>query len=384
MVKEIYLDNAATTRVDERVAKKIKFALLKGYGNASSQHSLGRKARADVEKARKEIADFIGADSEEIFFTSGGTEANNLALRGLARANPTKKHIITSVIEHPCILETCGDLEKEGFKIDYVNVDNEGIVDIKDFEKKITKNTLVVSIMHVNNEIGTVQPIEEIGEICLSKDVYFHVDAVQSFTKIPINVGRMNIDLMSVSGHKFRAPKGIGFLYVKKRTSILPIIMGGGQERGLRSGTENVPGILGLAEAIKLGNNSMGIMKVRNKLIERLLEIPGTRINGSLRKRIFNNVNVSFYGIEGESLMLMLDKEGIFVSTGSACASSKLSESYVLKAIGVDEMYIHGSLRLTLDEKSGNDLEFIVKKIREKVERLREISPFKLNFEEAK
>ncbi|MFA4887947.1 MAG: cysteine desulfurase family protein, partial [Candidatus Nanoarchaeia archaeon] len=262
MVKEIYLDNAATTRVDERVAKKIKFALLKGYGNASSQHSLGRKARADVEKARKEIADFIGADSEEIFFTSGGTEANNLALRGLARANPTKKHIITSVIEHPCILETCGDLEKEGFKIDYVNVDNEGIVDIKDFEKKITKNTLVVSIMHVNNEIGTVQPIEEIGEICLSKDVYFHVDAVQSFTKIPINVGRMNIDLMSVSGHKFRAPKGIGFLYVKKRTSILPIIMGGGQERGLRSGTENVPGILGLAEAIKLGNNSMGIMKV--------------------------------------------------------------------------------------------------------------------------
>jgi cysteine desulfurase len=383
MGKEIYLDNAATTRVDERVAEKVKEALLKGYGNASSQHSIGRKARAEVEKARKEIADFIGAEPEEIFFTSGGTEANNLALRGLARASPSKKHIITSVIEHPCILETCRDLERAGFKIDYVKVDKEGIVDVKEIERRITKNTLVVSIMYVNNEIGTVQPIEEIGEICLDKGVCFHTDAVQAFTKLPINVGKMNLDLMSVSGHKFRAPKGIGFLYVKKGTSIVPVMTGGGQERGLRSGTENVPGILGLTEAIKLGNNNQKIMKVRNEMIKELLEIPGTRINGSLKKRIFNNINVSFYGIEGESLMLMLDKEGIFVSTGSACASSKLSESHVLKAIGVDDMYIHGSLRLTLDESSGDDLKFIVKKIKEKVERLREISPFKLNFEEA-
>jgi len=384
MEKEIYLDNAATTRVDPFVVEVVKEALLKGYGNASSQHSIGRKARAEIEGARKEIADFIGATPDEIYFTSGGTEANNLALRGLAKANPTKKHIITSIIEHPCVLETCKDLAKEGFKVDYVKVDKEGIVDLKEIEKKITKNTLVVSIMHVNNEIGTIQPIEEIGKICLNKGVYFHTDAVQSFTKIPIDVNKMNINLMSVSGHKFRAPKGIGFLYVKKGTVILPILTGGGQERGLRSGTENVPGILGLARAIKLENNHQKIMKTRDELVNGLLEIPGARINGSLKKRIFINVNVSFYGIEGESLMLMLDKEGIFVSTGSACASSKLSESHVLKAIGVDELYVHGSLRLTLDEKSGEELKYILKTVKAKVERLREISPFKLNLEEAK
>jgi cysteine desulfurase len=383
MTKEIYLDNAATTKVAERVAERVLGAFLKGYGNASSQHSVGKKARSDLEKARKEIADFIGAEPEEIYFTSGGTEANNLALRGLARANPTKKHIITSVIEHPCVLETCRDLEKEGFKVDYVRVDKEGIVDVKEIERKITKNTLAVSIMHVNNEIGTVQPIEDIGEICLDHGVYFHTDAVQSFAKLPINVGRMNIDLMSVSGHKFHAPKGTGFLYVKKGTRILPIMTGGGQERGLRSGTENVPGILGLAEAIKANNHSKEIMKVRNHLMKELLEIPGTRLNGSEKKRIFNNVNVSFYGIEGESLMLMLDKEGICVSTGSACASNKLSESHVLKAIEVDEMYIHGSIRLTLDEHSGKEINFVIEKIKEKVEKLRSISPFKLNLEEA-
>ncbi len=375
---KIYLDNSATTKVDSEVAKKVQEFFVEKYGNASSLYSIGCEAGKELTKAREKISKFVGCDVSEIVFTSGGTESNNLALRGLAKTNPHKKHIITSAIEHPSILETCKDLEKSGYKVDYVRVSSEGIVDIKEIKEKISENTLVVSIMYVNSEIGTIQPIEKIGAICKKAKVYFHTDAVQGFAKVELDI--KNIDLFSVSGHKFHAPKGVGFLYIKKGTNISAIMTGGGQENGLRSGTENVPGIIGLAAALEVNNNESEIKKSRDKIIEELLKIPGAHINGSIDNRVYHNINISFYGIEGESLMLMLDKNGICVSTGSACASTKLKESYVLKAIGVEDLYIHGSLRLTLgDDIIGNE-DYVVENIRESVEKLREISPFK--FEE--
>jgi cysteine desulfurase len=380
MMMKIYLDNSATTEVDGSVAKEVQEVFLKSYGNASSQHSAGISAKLELNKAREKIAKYIGCEPSEIVFTSGGTESNNFALRGLAKANPDKKHIITSVIEHPSIIETCKDLEKDGYSVDYVGVDSKGFVDSKDIEKKIKKDTLVVSIMHVNNEIGTIQPVEEIALACKKKNAYFHTDAVQGFTKVGLNL--KNIDLMSVSGHKIHAPKGIGFLYIKKSVKISSFMTGGGQENGLRSGTENIPGIVGLSAALNINIEEDKIIKSRDKIINGLLKIPRAKINGSLKNRAYNNINVSFYGIEGESLMLMLDKDGICVSTGSACASTKLKESYVLKAIGVEELYIHGSLRLTLGNDAVGQENYIVEKIKEKVTRLREISPFK--FEEVK
>lgn len=378
-MREIYLDNAATTKVDKSVLKEIMKFNEKCYGNPSSQYSFGMKVRADVDGARERIAKFIGAESEEVIFTSGGTESNNFAIKGLALANPDKKHIVTSLIEHPAILESCRSMEKQGYEIDYVGVNAEGIVDINDIEKKIRKNTLVVSIMHVNNEIGTVQPIKEIGEVCRAKKVYFHTDAVQSFKKLDIDVNSMNIDLLSASGHKINGPKGIGFLYVKLGTRIKPLVDGGGQEFKLRGGTENSTGILALAKAIEIEQDEKMVTKIRDFMIDELKKIEGVRINGSLENRVWNNISVSFYGIEGESLMLMLDEEGIFVSTGSACASHKLEESYVLKAINADDLYIHGTIRITIDKEiSMSDAKTVVKKISEKVEKLREISPFKM------
>ncbi len=375
-MKKIYLDNASATRVDEAVAKKVCEFFTSNYGNASSQYSIGRDARRELEKAREKIAEYIGCDASEIVFTSGGTESNNLAIDGLSLANPDKKHIVTSVIEHPSVLESCKFMERWGYEIDYVGVNSEGVVDVKEIEKLIRDDTLVVSVMHINNEIGTVQPVEEIAKVCKKKGVYFHTDAVQGFTKIKLDL--TNVDLMSVSGHKIHAPKGVGFLYVREGTKISAIMSGGGQEGGIRSGTENVPGIVGLAAALDVKVDKAKIMGSRDKMIDELLKIPGAKINGSMEKRVYNNINISFYGIEGESLMLMLDGEGIYVSTGSACASTKLAESYVLKSIGVEELYIHGSLRLTLGEISEKEADFVVEKIREKVEKLREISPFKL------
>ena len=378
-MKKIYLDNSATTRVYPEVADVVRKFMVDGYGNASSQHSLGRDAREAVEKAREKIAGFVGCSADEIVFTSGGTESNNLAIDGLALANPEKKHIVASVIEHPSVLESCKFMENWGYEIDYVGVGKDGVVDVGDIEKLIRDDTLVVSVMHVNNEIGTVQPVEEIAKVCKKKGCYFHSDAVQGFGKVDLDL--KNVDLFSVSGHKIGAPKGVGFLYVKKGTKISAIMTGGGQENGLRSGTENVPGIVGLAAALDVKIDKKGIEESRDKIVEGLLKIEGVRINGSLDKRVYNNVNVSFYGIEGESLMLMLDKDGICVSTGSACASSKLKESYVLRAIGVDDMYIHGSLRLTLGEDVIGNEDYIVGKIRDSVNKLREISPFKLPLE---
>ncbi len=374
---EIYLDNAATTKVDDNVAKFVDEVMTLSYGNASSLHNVGKIAKAKLEYAREKIAGYFGCEPKEIIFTSGGTESNNLAIRGLAKANPEKKHIITSSIEHPCVLDTCRDLEKEGYDVDYLDVDSEGMVSIDDIRRKIRDDTLLVSVMYVNNEIGVIEPVEEIGRICKKRGVYFHTDNVQGFLKE--NLAMASIDLMSVSGHKVCAPKGIGILYVRDGVKIKPIVTGGGQEGGLRSGTENVPGAVGLAAAIDVDFKIDNVRASRDLIIEMLREIKGVRINGHMRDRIYNNINVSFYGIEGESLMLMLNEVGIYVSTGSACASTKLKESYVLKVIGVDEMYIHGSLRLSLGTDVIGNESYITENIRKGVEKLREISPFKFN-----
>lgn len=380
---KIYLDNAATTPIAPEVLKVMNDFGEKYFANPSSQHGLGREVREMVEEARKKIANFIGAEVEEIIFTSGGTEADNLAIRGVALGNPNKNHIITTTIEHPAIYDTCKALEKEGYKVDYVGVDSEGIVDPEVIKKKITKDTLLVSVMQVNNEVGTIQPIEEIGKLCKEKGVYFHTDAVQSFKKIDLDVKKMNVDLVSVSGHKINGPKGVGFLYARIGTRLKPIVTGGGQEFNFRSGTENTAGIIGLAASLEVGVDKEQIREVRDYIVEKLKAIKGVRINGSLERRVYHNINVSFYGIEGESLMLLLDDAGIQVSTGSACSSKKLEESRVLKSMGVDEMYIHGSLRITI----GSDMNFkkadyVVEKIGVAVDKLRAMSPFKLPAEE--
>jgi cysteine desulfurase len=384
MEKIIYLDNAATTKVDDLVVERVGEFLSDSYGNPSSQYSIGQSVRIEIESARKKIAKFIGAKSSEIIFTSGATESNNLALRGLAKANSNKKHIITSSIEHPSILETCMDLEREGYNVDYVGVDSDGFVNVGEIEKKIREDTLVVSIMHVNNEVGTIQSIEEVGAICRSKKVPFHTDAVQSFTKLPIDVSRLNIDLLSVSGHKIHGPKGIGFLYIKEGVKISRVITGGTQEKNLRGGTENTPGIIGIATAVDLKYNSEEIKCIRDELMEGLMKIPNAKINGPLKKRIQNNINISFEGIEGEALMLMLSEDGICVSTGSACMSTKVIESYVLKALGVPNSYINGSLRLSIKDLTKEDMNFVLEKISSGVSKLRELSPFKSSLVELK
>lgn len=377
--KLIYLDNSATTPVDIEVLKVIEKFMTENYGNASTLYSLGREARSEIENARKKIADFLQVTNEEIIFTSGGTESNNLAIRGIALANPEKKHIITSRIEHPAVLETCKALEKSGYKADYISVNKEGIVDIEEIKKKITSNTLLVSIMHVNNEIGTLQPIEEIAEICREKKVYFHTDAVQSFGKLKINAS--GFDLLSASGHKINCVKGIGFLYIKKGTKIFPLFNGGGQEKGIRSGTENVAGIVALGKAVEIAEKKLKnkenerINKLRDKLTSELLKIPGTRLNGSREKRMFNNVNVSFDNAEGEALVLLLDEKGICCSTGSACSSHSLKASYVLRAIGLDDVESHGSLRLTLGwQNTEKEIDYAVSEIKKAVDKLRNMS----------
>jgi cysteine desulfurase len=371
---KVYLDNAATTKVADEVVEEMKKFSIERFGNASSLHGLGREAREAIEKTREKIAKFLGVEAKEIIFTSGGTEADNLAIKGLALANPEKRHIITSKIEHAAVLETCKELEERGYNIDYISIDKEGIVNLGEIENKICKDTLVVSVMHINNEIGTIQPIEEIAELCKRKGVYFHTDAVQGFGKLKINM--KNIDLLSASAHKINGPKGVGFLYIKNETKIKPIISGGGQEFGIRSGTENVAGIIGLGKAVELANKNMRkqekIKKLRDKLLGEILKIDAVRLNGSKEKRIFNNINVSFKNIEGESLVMMLDKEEIAASTGSACSSHSLEPSHVLKALGLSDVEAHGSLRLTLGyDTTEEEIDYAAEKIRKAVENLR-------------
>jgi len=382
-MKRIYLDHAATTPTANEVVESMIPFFSKNYGNASSLHKEGQICRRIIEECRRKMARFINAKEGEIIFTSSGTESNNTVLKGIAfsKLGKEKNHIIISKIEHHAILEPCKFLEKRGFEITYLDVNKDGLVNPKDVEKAIKKNTLLVSIMHVNNEIGTIQPIGEIGKICKKKRVIFHTDAVQSFGKLAIDVNKLHIDLLSASAHKIYGPKGVGLLYIRRGIEIEPLLHGGNHEFGLRSSTENVAGIVGFTKAMELCAKNMKkesrrLTYLRDKLIGAVLKIPNTRLNGHATTRIYNNANFSFRGIEGESLVMHLDMAGISASTGSACSTKELEPSHVLKAIGLDDIEAHGSLRLTLGRSTTEkDIEYTVRKIKDIVYNLRKISP---------
>lgn len=381
-MKRIYLDNSATTKVSKEVMDAMLPYFTETYGNPSSLHTMGQEANVAIQKAREQVARAIGADAGEIIFTSCGTEADNLALIGSAYANRKKgDHIITSSVEHPAILRTCEFLEKEGFKLTYLPVDRYGMVNPADVEASITPQTTLVSVMFVNNEIGTIQPVKEIGRIAKSHNIYFHTDAVQGVGKLPINVKDQNIDMLSLAGHKIHAPKGVGALYVRKGTRIQALIHGGGQERNMKSGTENVPGIVGLGQACEvaardLEKNAAHMTRLRDKLMDGILKIDHVKLNGHRTIRSPNNVNVSFSFIEGESLLLFLDMAGIEASTGSACSSKNLKASHVLLACGMAPEEAHGSLRLTNSEfNTEEEIDYVLETIPGVVDRLRAMSP---------
>ncbi|NIP40041.1 MAG: aminotransferase class V-fold PLP-dependent enzyme [Candidatus Aenigmarchaeota archaeon] len=382
---KVYLDNAATTMVDPKVVKSMLPFFSEKFGNASSIHQFGKETKKAVERSRSIIAKKINADPYEIVFTSGGTESDNLAIRGAAHANKhIGKHIIISKIEHPAVLNTCNSLMEEGFEVTLLDVDSEGFVDLKAFEKAITKKTILVSIMHANNEIGAIQPIRKIGEICKKKRILFHTDAVQSLTKVPIDVKKMHIDLLSVSSHKIHGPKGIGALFIRKGAKIEEQMTGGSHESGLRAGTQNVPGIVGFGKAVDIAKESdvKHMKRLRDRLISGLLGIKGSKLNGPKGNgRLCNNVNIGFRGVEGESLMMYLDTKGIASSTGSACSNLLIKEggvSHVLQAICKDLEFATGSIRLTLSRfNTEKDVDYTIKSVKEVVKHLRKISGVK-------
>jgi cysteine desulfurase len=379
----IYMDHSATAPVDPEVFEAMKPYFVESFGNASTLYKLGREGKMAMETARKQVASLINAEPKEIIFTSGGTESDNIAIKGTVyRLKNKGNHIITSNIEHPAVTETCKYLEKNGFEVTYVPVDKDGLVHPEDVEKAITDKTVLITIMHANNEIGTIQPIAEIGKIAREHGIYFHTDAVQSVGKIPVDVKAMNVDMLSLSSHKLYGPKGIGALYIKKGVRLEPIIHGGGHERGLRPGTENVPAIVGLGKACEISEKNLDkdmehLKKLRDKLIDSVLEQnEEAYLNGHRTQRLPGNVNFRFTGIEGESLILHLDSKGIAASTGSACSSIKLEPSAVLMAIGLKEVEAHGSLRLTLGrENTEEDVDYTIKTIKEVVDTLRKMSP---------
>ncbi|MBD3259863.1 cysteine desulfurase NifS [Candidatus Woesearchaeota archaeon] len=383
MEKRIYLDNGATTQVDPAVLDAMLPFFCKKYGNVSSLHSFGKEARHSVEKNRKVIAESINAEPEEIIFTSGGTESDNLAIKGIAvyMRDKGKNHIITTKIEHPAVLNVCKVLERKGISVTYLDVDPEGFIDLKELEQKITEKTSLVSIIHANNEIGTIQDMKKIGEICRKKKVLFHTDAVQSFTKVPIDVKKMKIDLLSLSGHKIHGPKGTGVLYVKKDLSIEPLLHGGGQENGKRAGTENASGIIGFGKAVELASDKTHVKKMtrlRDYFIGRIeKEIPDTKLNGPEgSKRLCNNINMSFKYVEGESILLHLDNYGIAVSTGSACSQLNLRPSHVLEALDLPDEFVHGTIRFTISRFTTKaELDYAAEKLKDIIKKLRKISP---------
>lgn len=382
-MRKVYLDHSATTPVRREVAKIVSEYMLDRFGNPSSIHSYGQEAKTALEKARSQVADLINADAAEIIFTSGGTEADNLAIMGVAQANATKgNHIITSAIEHHAVLDTCKELEKEGFEVTFLPVDEDGLVSLEDVKKAIKQETILITIMHANNEVGTIEPIEEIGKLAREHGIIFHTDAVQSLGKVPIDVKEMNIDLLTGSGHKIYGPKGTGFLYVRKGIKLKPRAFGGEQERKRRPGTENLPGIVGLGLAAELAGKEMEEERVkqaslRDKLIKGLREsIPHVRLNGHPHQRIPSNVNVSFAYVEGESLLLSLDACGIAASSGSACTSGTLDPSHVLLAMGLTHEMAHGSVRMTLGkDTTEKDIQYVLDNFPAIVERLRMMSP---------
>ena len=392
MGKMIYLDNAATTKTAPEVVDAMLPYFTELYGNPSSVYDFAGKTKEAVTASRQQIADAIGAKKEEIYFTAGGSESDNWALKAAFEAYKTKgNHIITTKIEHHAILHTCQYLEKErGAKVTYLDVDENGRIKIEDLEKAITPETILISVMFANNEIGTIQPVKEIGAIAKEHGILFHTDAVQAFGQLPINVDELNIDMLSSSAHKINGPKGIGFLYIRKGVKIRSFIHGGAQERKRRAGTENVPGIVGYGVAAKRAAETMKERtekerELRDYLIERMTrEVPYTRLNGHRTDRLPNNANFSFQFIEGESLLIMLDGKGICGSSGSACTSGSLDPSHVLLAIGLPHEIAHGSLRLTLSEETTKEeLDYVVEEVKKIVERLREMSPLYEDFVKA-
>jgi cysteine desulfurase NifS len=376
------MDHSATTPVAPEVLAAMLPYFGEKFGNASSLHRSGREAKEALEDSREKVAALLGARAEEIIFTSGGTESDNLALKGIARKNRKHgKHIITTQIEHPAILETCRALEKDGFEVTYLPVTGEGLVELSTLEASIRPDTILISVMHANNEVGTIQPLEEIGRLAAERDIYLHSDAVQSVGKIPVNVDDLGVDLLSLSAHKLYGPKGVGALYIRKGTKLESIIQGGGHERRLRSGTENISGIVGLARAAELAERDMPreaerLAGLRDRLAELVLgKVKDAWINGTMKKRLPGNLNFGFKYVEGESLLLFLDSKGICVSTGSACSSHKLEPSHVLMSLGLKAEECHGSLRITLGMSNTLDeVEYVAESIVEAVERFRGIS----------
>lgn len=383
-MKRIYLDHSATTPVDTQVAHLMMKYLTEQYGNASSVHSFGREVKKAVEEARAQVADLIGAAPKEITFTSGGTESDNLAIQGAARARSKQgKHLITTAIEHHAVLDTFEYLSKNGYELTILPVDEDGLISVKDLEQALRPDTILVSIMHANNEVGSIQPVEEVGRILKEKGILFHVDAVQSLGKIPVNVDQMNVDLLTISAHKIYGPKGIGALFIRKGVRISPIMFGGAQERKIRSGTENTPGIIGFGKACELAAQRMEeeaqyLTKLRDKLIDGIISgIEDVKLNGPRgEKRLPNNVNVSINYVEGESLLLSLDMVGIAASSGSACTSGSLDPSHVLLGMGLCHEVAHGSLRFSLGrQNTEEDIDYLLEQLPIIVDRLRSMSP---------
>ena len=384
----IYLDNAATTKTAPEVVDAMLPYFSEYYGNASTIYSLGAESKKAMDHALQTIADSLGAKPEEIYFTAGGSESDNWALKATAEAYASKgKHIITTKIEHHAILHTCEYLEKRGFEITYLNVDRDGLISLDELKAAIRPDTILISVMFANNEIGTIEPIAEIGEIAKEHGVLFHTDAVQAYAQVPINVDEMHIDMLSASGHKLNGPKGIGFLYIRKGVKIRSFVHGGAQERSRRAGTENIPGIVGLGAAVEramriMDSKTRKEIELRDYLIGRLEnEIPHCWLNGHRTKRLPNNINFSFLFIEGESMLIMLDMKGICASSGSACTSGSLDPSHVLLAIGLKHEEAHGSLRLTLSEDSTKEeMDIVAEEVKKIVQRLRDMSPLYEDF----
>ena len=383
MENTVYLDYAATTYVKPEVLEEMLPYFTQKFGNPSSFYSISRENRMAIDKARAQVAKALNCDVNEVYFTGGGSEADNWAIKGIASAHKNKgNHIITTKIEHHAVLHTCQYLEKHGFEVTYLDVDDKGLVNLEELKNAITDKTILVSIMFANNEIGTIEPIKQIGEICRERKIFFHTDAVQAVGNVAIDVKDMNIDLLSLAGHKIYGPKGVGVLYIRKGIKIDNLIHGGSQERNRRAGTENIPGVVGLGKAIELATDNLEehrnkMIALRDRLIEGLLKVPYTRLNGAEGdKRLPGNVNVCFEFVEGESILLSLDFKGICASSGSACTSGSLDPSHVLLAIGLPHEIAHGSLRLTLGEGSNEeDVDYILEVIPPIIERLRNMSP---------
>jgi cysteine desulfurase len=387
MSKLIYLDNAATTQVYPEVLQEMLPYFSEVYSNPSAIYSFASESKKAVDKARTSVAELINAKTDEIYFTGGGSESDNWALKATAFAKKEKgNHIITSAIEHHAILHTCEYLEKNGFEVTYVGVDEDGVIKLDELKAAIRPTTIMISVMFANNEIGTIQPIKEIGEIAKEHDIIFHTDAVQAYGHVPINVDEYHIDMLSASGHKINGPKGIGIMYLRNSVKIGPFIHGGAQERNRRAGTHNVPGIVGFGKATEIAKETMAERsayetRLRDRLIEGLTAIPNSRLNGHRTNRLPNNVNVGFEFIEGESMLILLDQKGICGSSGSACTSGSLDPSHVLLAIGLPHEKAHGSLRLTLSEETTEeDVDFVIEQVKANVDRLRSMSPLYTDY----